>query len=60
MLDYSDIRSKPVILILATTNMRIGAQAELKIRHHKKLPEFDLYHITVYETQRQALFFLYT
>jgi Phage integrase family len=52
MLDYSDIRSKVVVLILATSGMRIGALAELKIRHLKKIPEYNLYHITIYENTK--------
>jgi integrase len=57
MLDYAtDIRSKVVVLLLASTGMRVGALSELKIRHLKKIPEYNLYRITVYENTNEEYY----
>jgi integrase len=52
LLDYADIRSKAVVLLLASTGMRIGALSELKMKHLTKIPEYNLYQVTVYENTK--------
>jgi integrase len=52
ILDYADSRSKAIVLLLASTGMRIGALSELKIRHLTKMPEYNLYQVTVYENTK--------
>jgi integrase len=44
---------KVVILLLASTGMRIGAIPTLKIRNLKKIEEYGLYQITVYEKAKE-------
>jgi integrase len=44
---------KVVILLLASTGMRIGAVPALKIRNLKKVEEYGLYQITVYEKAKE-------
>jgi integrase len=56
ILDYADIRSKALVLLLASSGIRIGAVSELKIRHLKKIPEYNLYRITVYENAREEYY----
>ena len=54
LLEHSDLRSKALILLLASTSMRLGAVSELKLRHLKKIPEpYNLYRITIYENSRE-------
>ena len=52
LLDHADIRSKVIVLMLATTGMRLGALSELKLKHLKKIPEYNLYQVTVYENTK--------
>jgi site-specific recombinase XerD len=49
MLKVSDERMKCVVLILTSTGMRIGGLAGLKISSLKKIDEYGLYRLTVYE-----------
>jgi integrase len=49
MLNVSDERMKCIVLILISTGMRIGGLADLKISSMKKIDEFQLYRLTVYE-----------
>ena len=54
MLEHADIRSKVLVLLLASSGMRIGAVPDLKLRHLTKIPEpYNLYKITVYENTRE-------
>jgi integrase len=46
ILDFADIRSKALVLLLASSGIRIGAVSELKIRHLKKIPDYNLYKIS--------------
>jgi integrase len=52
LLDHADIRSKVIVLLLATTGMRLGALSELKLKHLKKIPEYNIYQVTVYENTK--------
>lgn len=49
ILERSDLRMKVVVLLLASTGMRIGALPDLELRHLTKVTEHNLYEITVYE-----------
>jgi integrase len=53
LLEKSNERMKVVVLLLATTGMRIGAIPPLKIRNLKKVEEYGLYQITVYEKAKE-------
>jgi hypothetical protein len=54
MLEHADIRSRPLVLLLLSSGMRIGAVSELRLRHLTKIPEpYNLYKITVYENARE-------
>jgi site-specific recombinase XerD len=45
-----------VILLLASTGMRIGAIPDLKLKHLTKIEEFSLYQITVYENTKDEYY----
>ncbi|MEW6605100.1 MAG: hypothetical protein AB1351_10510 [Thermoproteota archaeon] len=47
MLEKCDERKRVLILLLASTSMRIGALSDLKLKHLTKM-KHDLYQITVY------------
>ena len=50
LLDIADERMRSVILLLASTGMRIGAIPGLRLRNLEKVEsEYDIYKITVYE-----------
>ena len=49
LLDISDERMRTLILLMASTGMRIGAIPGLKLRNVEIVPELDIYKITVYE-----------
>jgi integrase len=60
LLDHASIRDKALVLLLASTGMRIGAIENLKLKHlAKKVPSNrnsnhpHLYRITVYENTRE-------
>jgi site-specific recombinase XerD len=48
LLQFSDERSRALILLLASTGMRIGAVPDLKIKHLRKIPQHGIYRIIVY------------
>ena len=49
MLDKCDERKRVMVLLLASTGIRIGALPLLKFRHFTKEVKHDLYQVTVYE-----------
>jgi integrase len=50
LLDVADERIRSVILLLASTGMRVGAIPSLRLRNLEKVEsEYDIYKITVYE-----------
>jgi integrase len=53
MLNVSDERMKVIVLLLASTGMRVGGLAGLKISSLHKIEEFELYHVTVYENSSE-------
>ncbi len=48
LLEFSDLRSRAVILLFASTGMRIGAVPGLRLEHLIKLDKYQLYQIKVY------------
>jgi integrase len=53
ILDYCDLRTKALVLLLVSTGVRIGAVVEMKKRHLKAIDEYGLYQITVYEGAKE-------
>ena len=49
LLDIADERMRTIILLLASTGMRIGAIPSLRLRNLEKIPELGIYKITVCE-----------
>ncbi|MDQ3902599.1 MAG: site-specific integrase [Thermoproteota archaeon] len=47
LLEYADIRSRVMILLMCSSGMRIGALPFLKVGHLTLVPEHDLYQIHV-------------
>jgi integrase len=57
MLDHAtDIRTKVIVLLLASSGIRLGAVAELKIKHLQKIKDYNIYKITVYHNTREEHF----
>lgn len=59
ILAISDYRMKAIILILASTGMRVGALVPLCIENLEKLGEYSLYRITVYKKNRKSKYETY-
>jgi integrase len=53
ILDVSDIRMKVVILLMASTGIRIGSIPELKLKNLEEIPDKQIYKITVYERSKK-------
>jgi integrase len=53
MLDVSDERIRAILLFLVSTGVRIRAIIELKLQDLVKVPEYDLYRVTVYSESRE-------
>jgi hypothetical protein len=43
-------------LLLASAGIRLGSVSELRLRHLKKIPEYNLYKIIVYENTREEYY----
>jgi integrase len=57
MLDHAtDIRTKVIVLLLASSGIRLGAVAELKIKHLQKIQDYNIYKVTVYHNTREEYF----
>lgn len=54
MLDVSDLRAKVVILLMASTGIRIGSFPALKLKHIEKIN--NIYRLTVYEGSTSQYF----
>jgi integrase len=48
LLKFCDERAKALVLLFASTGIRIGAVPDLKLKHLQKIPEHNLYQISVY------------
>lgn len=53
MLEVSDERVRAILLFLISTGVRIRAIIELKLQDLVKVPEYDLYRVTVYSESRE-------
>ena len=58
LLTRADERIRVVILLLASTGMRIGAIPSLKLNHLTKVEDYNLYQITVYENTKDEYYCL--
>jgi integrase len=56
ILEHADIRSKALVLLLVSSGIRIGAVTNLQIKHLKKIEEYNLYRITVYENTKDEYY----
>ena len=56
LLTKADERMRVVILLLASTGMRIGAIPDLKIRHLTKIESCKLYQLVIYENCREEYY----
>ena len=56
MLAKSKPRTNVMILIYASTGIRKSAILDLKLKHLKKIPEFNLYRFTIYEGSNEEYF----
>jgi len=56
LLTKADERGRVVVLLLASTGMRIGAVAGLKLKHLTKITDYNLYQITVYENTKEEYY----
>lgn len=54
-----DERSRMMILLMASTGMRIGALHELKIGHLTEIPEYNVYKITVYASSPKGRYYTF-
>lgn len=59
ILAISNYRMKAIVLILASTGMRVGALIPLCIENMEKISEFSLYQITVYKKNRRSKYVTY-
>src|SRR5215208_270943 len=56
ILEHADIRSKVLVLLLISSGLRIGAVSDLRLRHLRRIEEYNLYHITVYENTKDEYY----
>jgi len=56
ILQVCDLRMKAVILLMASSGMRVGAIPPLKLRHLQKIDDKKIYKITVYEGSNESYF----
>ena len=56
LLVKADERARVIILLLASTGMRIGAIPGLKLKHLTKVDDYNLYQITVYDNTREEYY----
>ena len=54
MLDVSDLRAKTIILLMASSGIRIGSLPDIRIRNLKKIN--NIYKVTVYEGSNSQYF----
>jgi site-specific recombinase XerD len=59
LLEFCDHRNKAIVLLFASTDMRIGAIPDLRLEHLHKIEKYNLYQITVYYgTKEEYICFL--
>ncbi len=52
LLEYSDIRTRVIILIMASAGLRVGALSLLRIGDLMEVPKHNLYQIRVYANSK--------
>ena len=52
LVDRADLRNKAIILLLASSGVRIGAIPELRIKDLEPIDKYNLYKITVYKKSK--------
>jgi integrase len=52
LVDRADLRNKAIILLLASSSMRIGAIPGLRFRDLEAIDKYNLYRITVYKKSK--------
>jgi integrase len=60
ILSKCDVRARACVLIMASTGMRIGGLKDLQIGDLKKIDEFGLYMIWVYNRSRKDRYYTFT
>jgi integrase len=58
ILDVSDLRAKTIVLLMASSGIRIGALPGIRIRNLEKVN--NIYKITVYEGSSSQFYILYS
>jgi integrase len=56
MLEVSDEKVRAILLLLASTGMRIRALVDLTVQDLQEVPEFKLYKVTVYSDSKERYF----
>jgi integrase len=56
MLEVSDEKVRAILLLLASTGMRIRAVVDLTLQDLQEVPEFKLYKVTVYSDSKERYF----
>ena len=56
LLDVADLRMKSIVLLMASTGMRIGAIPDLKLKHLEEIPDKQIYKITVYQKAKEEYY----
>jgi integrase len=56
MLDVADLRMKSVVLLMASTGMRIGAIPDLKLKYLEDITKEKIYKITVYGKSKEEYY----
>jgi integrase len=56
LLDFCDERSKALVLLLASTGIRIGSVPGLKLRHLSEIVDYKLYKIVIYEGTKEEYY----
>lgn len=59
ILDKCDVRSRVIILLMVSTGMRIGALPGLLLENAKKIDEFGLYLIWVYNNSKKDRYYTF-
>jgi len=55
-LNVCDERVKVIILLLASSGLRIGALAGLQVKHLTEQPEFNIYRLSIYEGSKEEYY----
>ena len=56
MMSVATLRSKMMIAIFVSTGIRKSAIVDLKLKHLKKIPEYGLYKVTVYDNTKDEYY----